>query len=79
MVMTRHMWVCVAGLGAAVLGALPLGVPWGNILPIAAILACPAAMFLGMRRMPAHRGEGKGVGRTHSVPDRFGGHDARET
>lgn len=80
MVMTRtHMWVCIGGLGAAILGALLLGVPWGNILFIAALLAYPVAMFLGMRRMPAHRGGRAGLGGTPSLPDQFGDDDARET
>ncbi len=74
-----HMGVCIVGLGAAVLGALLLGVPWGNILFIAALLACPVAMFLGMRRMPAHRGGREGSGGTPSLPDQFEDDDARET
>ena len=73
------MWVCIVGLGAAVFGALLLGVPWGNILLIAALLACPVAMFLGMRRMPAHRGGREGLGGTLSSPDQFGDGDGRET
>lgn len=50
----KWLWIggAVAGAGAA----LALGVPLGTLLIVAALLACPAAMYLGMRG--THQGAG---------------------
>ncbi len=61
--MTRtHTFVCLLGLGFGVAVALVFGVPWGTILSVAALLACPAAMYLGMRQMAARPDRGQGTG-----------------
>lgn len=50
----KWLWIGGALVGGA--GALALGVPLGTLLIVAAILACPAMMFFGMRAM--HQGAG---------------------
>jgi putative Ca2+/H+ antiporter (TMEM165/GDT1 family) len=51
-VMTREgKWWVVGGIVAAAAAALALGVPFGTLLIVAAILACPLAMYFGMRGM----------------------------
>lgn len=50
----RWLWIA-GGLGAAG-GALALGVPLGTVLIVAALLACPIMMSLGMRG--SHHGTG---------------------
>ena len=50
----RRLWVGGALAGGAVLVAA--GVPLTTLALLAAVLACPAAMFLGMRG--AHQGQG---------------------
>ena len=50
----KWLWLGGALVGGA--GALALGVPLGTLLIVAAILACPAMMFFGMRAM--HQGAG---------------------
>lgn len=60
--MTRtHTVVCLMGLGVAILAALVLGVSWGTLISALALLACPAAMYLGMRQMSARPGAGQGI------------------
>jgi uncharacterized protein (DUF2062 family) len=50
----RWLWI---GAGMAAVGvALALGVPLGSILIVAAVLACPLAMYFRMR------GNGHGTG-----------------
>jgi hypothetical protein len=45
----RWLWI---GAGVAAVGvALALGVPLGSVLIVAAVLACPLAMYFGMRGM----------------------------
>lgn len=48
------LWIGGAALGAA--AALAAGVPLGTLLIVAALLACPVMMSLGMRGM--HTGSG---------------------
>jgi putative Ca2+/H+ antiporter (TMEM165/GDT1 family) len=51
-VMTRQgKWLVIGGIVAAAAAALALGVPFGSLLIVAAILACPLAMYFGMRGM----------------------------
>jgi len=50
----KWLWLGGALIGGA--GALALGVSLGTLLIVAALLACPAAMFFGMRGM--HQGAG---------------------
>jgi hypothetical protein len=51
-VMTRQgKWLVVGGIVAAAAAALALGVPLGSLLIVAVILACPLAMYFGMRGM----------------------------
>lgn len=59
--MTRtHTIVCLVGLGVAIVAALLLGVPWGALISVLALLACPVAMYLGMRQMTARPGTAEG-------------------
>jgi hypothetical protein len=51
MTTTQHRWLWIGGGGAAVAAALALGVPLGSVLIAAAALACPLAMYFGMRGM----------------------------
>lgn len=46
-----RMWLWLGGALAGGGVALALGVPLGTLLIVAAILACPAMMLLGMRDM----------------------------
>jgi uncharacterized membrane protein len=51
-VMTRQgIWLAIGGIVAAAAAALALGVPLGTLLIVAAVLACPLAMYFGMRGM----------------------------
>ncbi len=61
--------VCLVGLGVAIVAALLLGVPWGAPISVLALLACPAAMYLGMRQMAARPG----------TADRSSAHESRDT
>lgn len=45
--------VCLIGLLVTIVTALLLGVPWGALISVLALLACPAAMYLGMWQMAA--------------------------
>jgi len=55
--MTRiHTVVCFLGLGVAIATAVLLGVPWGTLIFVLALLACPTAMYLGMRQMARRPG-----------------------
>jgi hypothetical protein len=51
MTTTQRPWVWISGAAVVVAVALALGVPLGSILIVAAALACPLAMYVGMRRM----------------------------
>jgi hypothetical protein len=48
---TQRQWVWISGAAVAVAVALALGVPLGSVLIVAAALACPLAMYVGMRGM----------------------------
>jgi hypothetical protein len=50
--MTRQStWLLIGGVIAGVAAAWALGVPLGILLIVAALLACPLAMYFGMRGM----------------------------
>jgi hypothetical protein len=51
MTTTQRTWLWIGAGVAAVAAALALGVPLGSVLIVAAALACPLAMYVGMRRM----------------------------
>lgn len=42
-------WMWIGGVLAAAVLALVAGIPLGTLLIVAALLACPAAMYFGMR------------------------------
>jgi hypothetical protein len=46
-----RIWLCLGGVLAGAAVALALGVPLGTLVVVAALLACPVAMYLGMREM----------------------------
>jgi uncharacterized protein (DUF2062 family) len=59
----QHRWLWIGAGVAAAAAALALGVPLGSVLIVAAALACPLAMYFGMR--------GVGMGQTwptHPLP-----------
>ena len=60
---TQRTWVWIEGGVLAVVAALALGVPLGTIVVLAAVLACPLAMYVGMRGM------GMGQGCRHEGTD----------
>jgi hypothetical protein len=64
---TQRTWVWIGGGVLAVVAALALGVPLGTLSIVAAILACPLAMYFDMRGM------GMGQGCRHDGTD---GHTA---
>jgi hypothetical protein len=47
----QRSWLWIGGGVAAVATVLALGVPPGSVLILAAALACPLAMYFGMRGM----------------------------
>jgi len=47
----NRTWLWIGGALAGAAGALVLGVPLRTVLTVAALLVCPAAMFLGMGMM----------------------------
>ncbi len=47
----NRTWLWIGGALAGAVGALVLGVPLRTVLTVAALLVCPAAMFLGMGMM----------------------------
>ncbi|MGH2425027.1 MAG: hypothetical protein ACRDF1_01910 [bacterium] len=51
----ERRWMWIGGILAVAGLALAVGVPLGTLLVVGALLACPAAMFLGMR---GHQGAG---------------------
>jgi len=51
----RRMWLCMGVVGAGIAVALALGGPVRLLLIVVAVLACPVAMYLGMRGMTRHR------------------------
>jgi hypothetical protein len=51
MTMTQRRWLLIGACVAAAAAALALGVPLGSVLIVAAALACPLAMYVGMRGM----------------------------
>lgn len=51
----ERRWLWIGGIVAAAGLAFAAGVPLGTLLIVGALLACPAAMFLGMR---GHQGAG---------------------
>jgi hypothetical protein len=68
-------WLWVGGILAVVGGALALGVPLATLIRLAALLACPAAMYFGMGMMGRMHG-GTETGGTSS-PDGRGAGTAR--
>ncbi|HEX9531230.1 MAG TPA: hypothetical protein VGA58_00430 [bacterium] len=53
---TQRRWLWIGGAIAATAAALALGVSLSTLLIVAAVLACPATMYFGMRGM--HQGSG---------------------
>jgi uncharacterized membrane protein YdjX (TVP38/TMEM64 family) len=53
---TQRPWFWIGGGVLAVAAVLALGVPLGTLLIVAAILACPLAMYFGMRGMSMGQG-----------------------
>jgi hypothetical protein len=53
----QRMWLCIAGAGAGIAAALALGASGQILLIVVAVLACPVAMYLGMRGMKMNRGD----------------------
>jgi hypothetical protein len=51
-------WLWLAGALTVVLGALAWGIPLATLIAVAALLACPAAMFFGMGMMGRTQGGG---------------------
>lgn len=51
MTTTQRKWLWISGAALAVAVALALGLPLGSVLIVAAVLACPLAMYFGMRGM----------------------------
>jgi hypothetical protein len=54
--MTQRRWLWIGGGVLAVAAALTLGIPLGSVLVLAAALACPLAMYFGMRGMSMGQG-----------------------
>ncbi len=54
----RRMWLCMGVAGAGIAAALALGGSVRLLLIVVAVLACPVAMYLGMREMTRHREDG---------------------
>ena len=73
MTTTQRRWLWIGGGVAAVGTALALSVPPGNVLIVAAALACPLAMYFGMRGMGMGqdcRNEGMHGHREDDLPER---------
>lgn len=51
MTTTQRRWLWIGAGAAAVAATLALGVPLESVLIVAAALACPLAMYVGMRGM----------------------------
>ncbi len=49
--MPQRIWLWIGGVIIGAAAALALGVSLGTLLVVAAILACPVAMYFGMRGM----------------------------
>ena len=56
MTTTQRRWVWIGAGVLAVAAALALGVPPGSVLVLAGALACPLAMYFGMRGMGMGQG-----------------------
>jgi hypothetical protein len=70
---TQRTWLWIGGGVAAVAAALALGVPLGSVLILAAALACPLAMYFGMRGMGMGQGcrqDGMHGHREDDLPER---------
>jgi hypothetical protein len=70
---TRRTWLWIGGGVAAVATALAFGVPLGSVLILAAALACPFAMYFGMRGMGMGQGcrqDGMHGHREDDLPER---------
>lgn len=65
-------WLWVGGILAVAGGALALGVPLATLITLAAVLACPAAMYFGMGMMGRMQG-GAETGGTSSPDGRGAG------
>jgi len=79
MTRTQRRWLWIGSGVAAVVAALALAVPLGSVLTVAAVLACPLAMYFGMRGMGMgedcrhagmcrHQGDGLCEKNTHVSP-----------
>jgi hypothetical protein len=73
MTITQRRWVWIGAGVTAVVAALALDVPLGSVLIGAAALACPLAMYFGMRGM----GMGQGCGHEGTHGDREDGLPAK--
>ena len=73
MTTTQRQWLWISGAVLAVAVALALGVPLGSVLIAGAALACPLAMYFGMRGMGMAqdcRHDGMHGHREDSLPER---------
>ena len=65
-----RIWLCIGGVIAGAALALALGVSLGSLLIVAALLACPIAMYFGMRGMGTRQESEHVTIRSHmAVPD----------
>jgi hypothetical protein len=66
----QHRWLWIGAGVAAAAAALALGVPLGSVLIVAAVLACPLAMYFGMRGMGmGHESHHEGMDRPPHTSD----------
>ena len=65
-----RLWLWIGGVLAGATLALAFGVSLGTLLVVAAILACPVAMYFGMRGMGTRQESEHVTMRSHmAVPD----------
>jgi hypothetical protein len=69
--MTRQgTWLLIGSVVAGAAAAWALGIPLGVLLIVAALLACPLAMYFGMRGMGmGHESHHEGMNRPPHTPD----------
>jgi len=65
----ERRWMWIGGIIAGAVLALVAGVPLGTLLVVGALLACPAAMFFGMRGHQSAGGMPQGGGMACGPPD----------
>ena len=71
--MTRdRRWLWAGGILAVAGGALALGVPLATLITIAAVLACPTAMYFGMGMMGRTWAGAETVGGASALDNRDG-------